>query len=58
MYKQYHGMSPEITADIFDRKSNEKDAFDVFQKSRKRTIAYGDNSLRCLFGNNFFKDFI
>ena len=46
MFKQYHKMSPEITTEIFDMKNPEKSCFDVFKKTRVRTVAYGDHSLR------------
>ena len=46
MYKQYHKMSPEITTEIFDMKNPDEDHFDVFKKTRSRTVAYGDQSLK------------
>ena len=46
MYKQYHKMSPKLTAEIYDIKNPDKSCFDIFKKTRSRTVAYGDQSLK------------
>ena len=46
MYKQYHKMSPKLTAEIYDIKNPDKSCFDIFKQHGQERLHMGINHLK------------